>query len=305
MSKIHVAILRGGPSSEYHSSLQTGGSVLKNLSEKYHAHDVFISKDGIWHKDGYERTPARALNHIDVVFNALHGRYSEVNHIQKILDTLGIPYTGSNSMGSLLAMNKVLSKKAFENHKVKTPYFKIIRNDDDIKKAVKESFNSFILPVIVRPASSGTSQGVTLVQNARDIEKALSDAFKYSDTAIIEEHIKGKSASCSVIQDFRGQKTYTLLPVEVREKEVHHNTFSSEEKAEIQWLAQKAHEVLGLRHYSHADFVITPSRGIYMIEVNTLPTLSEDSVLPKSLAGVGCTYQDFLDHILTLALHKK
>lgn len=304
MNKIHVAVLRGGPSNEYDLSLKTGGNVLKHLSDKYHAHDILISKEGIWHKDGFERSPTRALNHIDVVFNALHGKYHEIGEIQKMLDTMAIPYTGSTSLGSLMAMNKVISKKAFENHNIKTPYFKVVKNTDDINEAVKEAFNHFFLPLVVKPAFAGSSQGITIVQNFRELKDAIKDALQYSDVALMEEYIRGKEVIAGIINDFRNKKAYPLLPAEVRDGDIYTDTLSADEKAEIQWLAEKAHNALGLRHYSRSDFIITPSRGIYIIEVNTLPSLEHQSLLHKSLDTIGCSMPDFLDHVLSLALKK-
>ena len=108
---MRIGVLRGGPSSEYEVSLKTGANVLKALSETHRPLDIFISKDGKWHREGVERTPDHALLGVDVVFNALHGEYGEDGKVQQILQQLGIPYTGSDSIASALAMNKVLSKK--------------------------------------------------------------------------------------------------------------------------------------------------------------------------------------------------
>ncbi len=318
MSKLHVAVLRGGPSSEYDVSLKSGAAVLKHMPEKYHAHDIFISKDGTWHRGGLERTPNRALAHIDVVFNALHGEYGEDGKVQKILDHLHIPYTGSGSIASSLGMNKVLSKKAFERHKLKTPFYKVVKKTDDVEALTKHAFHNFFLPLIIKPANAGSSVGVTLVKDFRHIEPALKKAFEFSDTALMEEYIRGREATCGVVDNFRGASTYPLLPIEIIHSKEHDffnydakygggtqeicpGNFTPEEKAELQYLAQKAHEALGLRHYSRSDFIVTPRRGIYILEVNTLPGLTTESLLPKSLEAIGCTFPEFLDHLITLA----
>jgi D-alanine-D-alanine ligase len=319
MSKLRIAVLRGGPSGEYDVSLQTGGSVLKHMPEKYQAYDILISKDGRWHREGVARSPDRALLGIDAVVNALHGEYGEDGKVQQLLQSLGIPYTGSNSLASALAMNKVLSKKAFENHGIKTPYYAVIRRGDDINEKTSYIFNHFLLPFIVKPASSGSSLGVTLVKNFDNLFDAIEKALSISDTALIEDYIKGKEATCGVVDGFRGEQTYALLPVEIAHgpqhdffnyeakygggtQEICPGRFSDSEKEEIQRLAKHVHNSLGLRHYSRTDFMIHPRRGIYVLEVNTLPGMTSESLFPKSLAAVGSSLGEFLDHLISLAI---
>ena len=109
---ITVAVLRGGPSDEHEISLKTGANVLANLQrEPYRPVDVFIDKEGVWHVRGIPMSPERALSTIDVVWNALHGQYGEDGTVQRILDRLGVPYTGSGALASGLAMNKATTKE--------------------------------------------------------------------------------------------------------------------------------------------------------------------------------------------------
>lgn len=324
MHKLNVAVLRGGPSSEYEVSLKTGASILKHMPEKYKAHDIHISKDGIWHKDGLERDPARALVNMDVVINAMHGEYGEDGKVQRILDRIGVPYTGSGAMVSALGMNKILSKKAFENHGIKTPYYLAIKREDDLSEKVSHVFHHFLFPVVVKPASAGSSVGVTIVKKFPDLESALIKALEISESALVEEYIKGREATCGVAENFRNEKIYSFPPAEIvypataeffdyqakysdgdtAAKEIVPGNFSEKEKHEIQKLAKLVHESLGLRHYSRTDFMIHPRRGIYVLEVNTLPGMTPASLLPKSLEAVGCSYPDFIDHLISLAISK-
>jgi D-alanine-D-alanine ligase len=318
MHKVRVAVLRGGPSSEYDVSLKSGATVLKHMPEKYHAHDILISKNGDWHREGVVRTPERALAGIDVVFNAMHGEYGEDGKVQKILDHLRVPYTGSGTLASSVGMNKILSKNVFKQHNIKTPYHIVVRREDDVNTKLKEVFNHFLLPIIVKPASAGSSIGVTLVRDFHNLHDALVNALAISDAALVEEYIKGKEATCGVVENFRGEKMYALFPVEIIH-EKHHDffnydakysggtqeivpgRFADHEKIAIQNIAKQAHEALGLRHYSRADFMVHPRRGVYLLEVNTLPGLTSESLLPKSLEAVGCSLPDFLDHLITQA----
>ncbi len=307
MAKLNVAVLRGGPSHLYDLSLKTGSHILKNMPDKYQAHDIFISKDGKWHREGLERSPDRALANIDVVINALHGHFGEDGKVQKILDSLSIPYTGSGSMASSMGMNKVLAKKIFQQHGIKTPYFATVKKEDDLQERVNYLFHHFFLPMVVKPATGSGSLGITHVESFQDLQAALEKALAHSDTALVEEFIRGREATAGVIENFRGERSYTFLPVEVAKTadnnpwHISPGNFSTYEKEELQRLAKYVHEALGLRHYSHSDFIITPRRGIYLLEVNTHPSLAEKSMMHEALDAIGFTFADFIDHLIILA----
>ena len=319
MNKIRVGVLRGGPSSEYEISLKTGGNVLKSLPEKYSPIDIFIDKEGVWHIQGIPHKPHETFKKVDVVFNALHGEYGEDGKVQKILDTFSIPYTGSKTLPSAIGMNKALAKNIFKSYGIKTPYYKVESKSDDVGEIASRLFNTFPMPAVVKPIASGSSVGVSIAYTFQGLQDALSKAFEYSDKALVEEYIKGREATCGVVDKFRGNDFYSLLPIEIIKpeksdffdyeakycggsQEICPGNFSQSEKEAIQNLAIKAHKVLGLRHYSRSDFIISPRRGIYILEVNTLPGLTAESLLPKSLQAVGCSLPDFLDHLITLAL---
>ena len=158
MSKIRVGVLRGGPSSEYDISLQTGSTVLKGLAhqkfeDKYHLYDIYIAKDGTWHMHGVPITPAHAVGHVDVFFNALHGQYGEDGKVQQTLDDYHARYTGSGVLASAVGMNKALTKSIFKNHGIKTPQYivfenndaEIQRNPDTLARYAETIFRSFRL----------------------------------------------------------------------------------------------------------------------------------------------------------------
>lgn len=325
--KIRVAVLRGGPSSEYEVSLKTGEAVLKHLShDKYQPIDVFISKDGVWHVNGAEKKPADALKHVDVAFVALHGQYGEDGKVQRILEHMKIPFTGSGSLSSAIAMNKHLTKKALSSSaslkgKVKMASHKVFSKDDVRGKGLHEIFRDLPHPSIVKPASAGSSVGVAIVRTFHDLGPALDRAFEHSDQAVIEEFIEGREATCGVVEGFRGEDVYTLLPVEIiphemspffdydakyggSTKEICPGNFEEGTKRAIQEAAKAVHRELGLRHYSRADFIVHPKRGVYFLEVNTLPGLTSESLLPKSLKAVGSSLPEFLDHVIGLALKR-
>ncbi|MEY2664207.1 MAG: hypothetical protein RIT04_15 [Candidatus Parcubacteria bacterium] len=343
MNLTRVGVLRGGPSNEHDVSLQSGATVLRNLSpEKYHAIDIFIDRDGQWHIGGLAMSPHDVLSKVDVVFNALHGAYGEDGKVQRILDMHGIPYTGSDSISSAIGMNKALSKKAFQKAEIEGKIgLKIAQHvlidkseieaetggDDDtalasvLREKLLAIFRSFPMPVVVKPVASGSSVGVSIARSFEELEAGVVAAFEFGDVVMIEEFIQGTEATCGVIEGLRGQDLYALPPVEIRpthggffdfeakyegkSHEIVPGNFTHAEKVELERLARAAHTALGLRHYSRTDFIISPRRGIYILETNTLPGLTEASLVPKALHAVGVSIRDFLDHLITLAIARK
>ena len=318
MTKTKVGVLRGGPSSEYEVSLNTGDSVLSSLNqEKYQPVDIFIDKKGVWHVSGIPRDPRKALAGIDVAFNALHGEYGEDGKVQKILESLGVPYTGSRVMPSAIAMNKAMTKKSLEGFGIKLAHHKVIRRDDPLAENYYELFKIIPMPSVVKPNSAGSSVGVSIVRAFNDLPLALVKAFAVDDAVIIEEFIGGREATCGVVENFRGQDIYALPTIEIvpppksffdydakyggGSQEICPSNFPIEIKKEIERLAVLVHKTLGLSHYSRSDFMVHPKRGIYFLEVNTLPGLTKESLIPKSIRAIGSDLPEFLDHIITIA----
>ncbi len=304
------------------TSLKTGEAVLNHLPrDKYEPVDIYISEDGVWHIHGLPKNEHDALHTLDVVINAMHGEYGEDGKVQSMLDHMNIPYTGSQAFPSAIAMRKDLAKGALKSAGIKTPYWRTLDRDDFRPETVVELFRLIPHPSVVKPAGSGSSVGVSIVRTFADLMPALEKAFAIGDTAIIEEYIDGREATCGVVEGFRGEQLYALLPVEIiphadrdffdyeakyggKSQEVCPGEFDRAIKDELQRLARLVHKELGLRHYSRSDFIIHPTRGIYFLEVNTLPGLTTESLMPKSLTAVGSSLSEFLDHIITLARKK-
>lgn len=323
MSRKKVGVLRGGPSSEYEVSLKTGKSVIDNLNpEKYEALDIFIDRDGVWHYSGLPIEPEKVFKKVDVIFNALHGAYGEDGTVQKILDQFGVPYTGSRALASAIGMNKILSKKVYTDHGLKTPLHKVLHKKEHKPEHVSVIFKSFPMPAVVKPVSGGSSVGTNIASNLIELENAIDEAFKYGEQIMLEEFISGKEATCGVVDNFREKEVYSLLPIEIRKpseskffdykakyggesEEICPGNFAVAEKKIIQEMAERAHRALGLRHYSRSDFIVHPRRGIYILETNTLPGLTTESLLPKSLQAIGCKFSSFLEHLIELALKGK
>ncbi|MHB0977965.1 MAG: D-alanine--D-alanine ligase family protein [Minisyncoccota bacterium] len=322
--KIRVGVLRGGPSHEYDVSLQTGEhvlSLLRDMSHIYEPVDIFISKEGDWHYSGLKTSPQKALQHTDVVWNALHGAYGEDGQVQKILQGLRVPFTGSLAVPSALAMNKEMAKDIFLRHSLLTPKHEIITEENFNDEILIYILKNYMHPVIVKPANSGSSVGVALAHGLKELKESIKQAFNLSKKVLVEEHIKGKEATCCVIENARGEKFHALIPIEIQKpkenklfdydakysgktRELCPGTFSTKENKQIEQIAKRAHEVLGLSHYSRSDFMITPKGRIYILETNSLPGFTRNSLFPVALKATGWQPKDFVHHVIQLALNK-
>ncbi len=315
MSKIRVGVLRGGPSAEHEVSLLTGANVLKNLpSEKYEAIDILISKDGKW-----PDFPA-----VDIFFNALHGEYGEDGQVQAILEKKGMPYTGSGITASALGMNKWASRQLFRQAGLKVSLaIKIekLEAEESLKAISYKLKAEMVPPWVVKPNSRGSSVGISLVNDEKELELALDTAFQYDDSILVEKFIKGKEATCGILDNFQGEKYFALPVIEIvppivkiffdyqckydgSTQEICPARFDEKTTLAIQEAASLAHQVLGCRDYSRTDMIVAED-GIYVLEVNTLPGLTKESLFPKSAAAAGCFFDRLLEHLITLALKRK
>jgi D-alanine-D-alanine ligase len=294
-----VGVLRGGPSREYEVSLKTGASVLEALDrDKYEPRDIFIDRSGAWHVHGVAMEPERALKGVDVAFNALHGEYGEDGRVQRQLDSLGVPYTGSGAFASSIAFNKQHTKEAVQKLGVKVPHGIILEppQDGEIQALAHKIFRSFPHPAIVKPVSGGSSVGTHVAHTYHGLEHALAQAAAHGPKILVEEYIAGRDASVGVMNDFRSEPTYALIPSPA--------ILSHEEKDALVAIAKKVHDGLGLSHYSESDFVVS-KRGIFFLEVNSLPKLHAGSKLAGALHSVGTSLSQFLDHVISMAHGRK
>lgn len=322
MLKTRVGVLRGGPSSEYEVSLKTGEAVLKNLPDHYEPVDIFVDRDGYWYVHGIKHEPPKALHKVDVVWNAMHGEFGEDGQVQELMDNFGVKYTGSKAFPSRLAINKGLTKDFLKKVGVKTPIYKVLDRVDFSPRLAATLYQTFPQPSIVKPLSLGSAYGVALASGMMGLNEALKQAFDLSEKVLIEEFIAGKEATCAVVENFLGERYHVLPPIEIVLKstsglfdydamynglseQICPGRFSTAENAELARIAKIAHQTLGLDHYSRSDFIIHPRRGIYFLEINSLPGLTEVSLLPKALSARGSSFSDFLDHVIKMALGRK
>ncbi len=324
MTKTRVAVLRGGPSDEYDVSLMTGGAVLRAIdTNQYEPIDVVITKNGEWLVGGIVKYPERILSTVDIVFNALHGSYGEDGTVQRLMDTFGVPYTGSKALPSSIAMHKALTKKMLQDTGILMAPHVTVRRDsfEDVHALAKKITDTFGPQYVIKPVASGSSVGTMMVKNPALLPQALEDSLSRYDEVIVEARIQGREATCGVIERFRDTELYALPPIEIIppasaeffNNEVKYNgatqeicpgNFDIHTKHDIESASRLIHSTLNLSQYSRSDFIVNRD-GVYFLEVNTLPGLTEESLLPRALAAVGSTYESFISHLLTDALERK
>jgi D-alanine-D-alanine ligase len=324
MSRVRVAVLRGGLSNEYDVSLKTGACVLENLDpERFEPLDIVILRSGDWLHHGRVMLPEQILYSVDVVFNALHGTFGEDGTVQRILERYAVPYTGSKVYGSNIAMNKILTKRHLNGTDVKlAPHVHVTRDSlNDVGRVAHKIASMFGPQYVIKPVSSGSSVGTMMVQNPLLLPQALRDALSEFEEVMVEARIVGREATCGVAERYRGHTLYAFPPIEIVPppesdffsadvkytgvtKEICPANFDLKTKHEIERVAKLVHETLGLSQYSRSDFIVARD-GIYFLEVNTLPGLTKESLLPKAIEAVGGTYSDFISHLITDAIESR
>ncbi len=318
-----VGVLRGGPSREHDVSLLTGAAMTKHLSSSDHLtiRDIYIDRNGVWHERGRPTTPTKALSTLDVVLIGLHGEYGEDGEVQKVLERHGVPYAGSDSLGSFMAMHKFLAKQRAKDAGLKVARDIFIEKAEDAEARVHEAVRSFLQPVVVKPVRWGSSVGISLLSGFAPVNAAVQKLFAEGvDGVLIEEYIRGTEATAGVVEHLRNEELYALPIVEIIppastgffSREVKYNgetqeivpgRFHRDISRELAEAAKTMHRELGLRHYSRSDFIVSP-RGICYLEAKTLPGMTEEALLPKSLESVGVSFKDFLNHLIHLATKK-
>lgn len=321
MARTVVGVLRGGNSSEYDLSLKTGNTFLQSLPEDdFAVQDIFIDKQGLWHMRGVPTDPIRTVRQADVVINALHGGMGEDGTVQKILKNAQVRFTGSDALSAALTLNKPRSHDVLREAGIRLPHSVVLYSNLEASPAdlARATFERIGPPYVLKPVSEGASQGVRVAHSVLELADALKRMLTWFETVIVEEFIHGKEVSVGVVENFRDEPLYAFPATEIvlprGETFLTTNAYrdmsfkalapapslSLERKKEVESIARRAHEALGLSHYSRADFIVTPKQ-IYLLEVNALPALYPGTPLYASMDAVGLKTDDFSKHILELA----
>ncbi len=250
---------------------------------------------------------------IDVAFIALHGPYGEDGTLQGMLDLIGIPYVGSGVLASALAMDKTVARKVLAAEGIPVPRAVVVEREDGRDDAVLRA--QALAPAFVKPSRQGSSLGMSLVQRPEDLGPALEKAFEYDTRVLVEERLLGREITVGVI----GNRRLTALPVveiipkreffDYRAKydpdlsdEICPADLAADVTRSVQDLALRAHRALDCRGLSRVDMILTPDRGGMLLEVNTLPGMTVNSLLPKAARAAGIPFGELLDRLVRLAL---
>jgi D-alanine-D-alanine ligase len=297
--KLTLTVMLGGPSAEREVSLRTGAAVARALRSLGHEVCELDPRTPEW------KLPPKT----EVVFLALHGTYGEDGTVQRQLDRLGVPYTGCGAEASRIAFDKVLTKQSCLEAGVPSAKFVVVNS------AATPFPEGFSPPLVVKPVRQGSSVGLQFVERLGDWSGALAEALKFDSEALVEEKIIGRETTVGIL----GGK---VLPVvEVRPKTGTYDyknkytagatvyscpaDFDAATTGRIQAAALGAFKAIGGRDYARVDVMVRADGSPVVLEVNTLPGMTETSLLPKAAAAAGMNYAELCQIMVNLALQRK
>jgi D-alanine-D-alanine ligase len=294
-----IAVLCGGPSSEREVSLRSGSAVLKAL-RTLGAEALTIDP-----RNGEFDLPEGT----DLVFNALHGTFGEDGSVQEMLEEKGVPYTGEGVEGSRIAFDKIESKRRFVECGVPTaPYLTFRRGD----------FVDFELPFVVKVPCQGSSVGIYIVKERNEVDQALEKAFAQSKTILVENYVSGRELTVGILG-------HSALPIiEIRPKGGFYSyenkytwtnrggaaehecpaRLNPRESKAVREIALAAHAALGLEVYSRVDVILNRIHGPQVLEVNTIPGMTETSLLPEAAAAARISMAELCLRIVSLSMER-
>jgi D-alanine-D-alanine ligase len=294
-----IAVLCGGPSSEREVSLRSGSAVLNALRSL--GAEAFAIDPRTREFDLPEAT--------EIVFNALHGTFGEDGDVQEILEEKGIPYTGEGVEGSRLAFDKVASKKRFVKRGVPTAPYITLRQGDAL---------DFGLPYVVKVPCQGSSVGIYIVKEENEVEAAFDKAFVQSKTILVEKYVSGRELTIGIL----GNNALPIIEIRPRggfysyenkytwtnrggaaEHECPARLSTAESKG-VREAALAAHKALGLEIYSRVDVILDENHKPQVLEVNTIPGMTETSLLPEAAAVAGISMARLCERIVSLSMER-
>lgn len=297
-----VAVIYGGVSSEREVSLKSGASMVKNLDRnKYEVIDFKID----------EMTDVFKLNEmdIDIALIGLHGKFGEDGSIQSILEAMGIKYCGCDPLTSGILMDKNFTKIISRQNEVLTADWLTVKSVEDIDyKAIK----NMGYPVFIKPNSGGSSVATFFIKSKEDVENAVREGLKYDEIVMIEKYIKGVEHTSFILN---GEVFPTLRITSDNEFFDYEAKYSTTKGAEevvvelpedldkrLKSYSEKCWKAFNCKGYVRADYIITDDGDIYLLELNTLPGMTETSLIPKSAKARGFDYSGLLDKLIEYSL---
>jgi len=297
-----VAVVMGGDSAEREISIQTGSAVLRALGALgYEARSLDYDDRFV---DGLRELRP------DAVFIALHGQGGEDGHVQAILDYLAIPYTGSGLEAAALSMDKHLTKKLLAAEGLPTPVWDLYDLTGGTLPLLPGSLD---LPLVIKPRFEGSSAGIAIVRTHEEWTSAMLEASKSYAQILAEEYVEGREFTCAVL----GEEALPIVEI-VANRDGFYSYDAKYEPggsthvapapidedlaARLQMLGLSAHRLLGLRDYSRSDFIVSRDNRPYVLEVNSLPGLTQRSLVPDACSAAGISFEALIDRLLGYAL---
>jgi D-alanine-D-alanine ligase len=294
-----VAVLLGGKSAEREVSLKSGGMVLAALRKRgVDAHPFDPSEKDLdaLKKERYDRA-----------FIALHGRFGEDGTVQGVLEWLGIPYTGSGVLASALAMDKLRTKRIWHAEKLPTPPWEVLTTDTNFRITARR----LGLPLMVKPASEGSSIGMSKVRKSGELDEAYALAANYDRLVLAEKFVDGVELTGGILGDEALPLIKLETPREFYDYEAKYlagdtryiipSGLSTRKEADLKALCLQAFRAIGCRGWGRVDLMLDKQGRPFLLEVNTSPGMTDHSLVPMAAKAVGLSYGDLCVRILELA----
>lgn len=298
-----IAVLMGGPSSEAEISRRSGKNIFKALQNLGYKNAELIEVDENIAKTLREKN-------IEVVYNAMHGRFGEDGCIQGMLEVMGIPYTGCGVMASSVCMNKEFTKNVLKEAGIPLIKSVLVRKDEDYKNKIKD----LKYPFMLKPVSEGSSLGMYKVNNPDEMAECFKKSLEYGQDVMVEEYLEGKSITVGVLED--GDKMFATEILEFRTKTEWYDyeakytagmtefiipaELSEEMTKKVKQIAIDAFNACACRGVSRVDFLVTKDMP-YVLEINTSPGMTDLSDLPAQSKAMGIDYDTLVQIILNAA----
>lgn len=295
-----VAVLMGGISAERAISLKSGRAVtqaLQKLGVDARSCDV----------NSIEQLSEVAQNY-DRAFIALHGRWGEDGGVQAVLDALKLPYTGSGMTASALAMDKLRTKWLWKGVGLPTPAFLKVSATTPL---ITEQFD-LTFPVIVKPSHEGSSIGMRKVNDLKDLQAAVAFAQQYDEEVLIEQWIEGREFTCAVLDgvalpliELKTDHDFYDFDAKYQSSTTQYicpSDLPANQQTQIQNIVLEAFDVVGARHWGRVDLIVDKNNQAWLIEVNTVPGMTDHSLVPMAAKAVGMGFEQLVLKLLTLTL---
>lgn len=294
-----IGVLRGGKGKNYETSLINGGDLIiylhKNLADKYKPVDILIDKENVWHLGGVPISPSGLIHKVDIVWNTAH------NSVANILDQFTIPHISVSAFFSMLQNDNQKLAEHIKSLNVKVPkkiIFPVYQPDFDgplhtyvIKKA-KEVHQKFGSPWVVTAYTEDKSMGIHLAQTFPELVRAIEDGVHHGKSILVEEFIKGNVISIHSVANFRGEDVYVFPPKNV------FGSISANQKEKLINLTKDLHNHVGVNHYLKSIFVLNKRGEVYLLQIEAIPHLEQDTSLEQACVSVGTKMRHIVEHIL-------